>query len=720
MAVLRLAPAAALQRPPQVLLGFPESAVLQLGLEALGDQVRPGDQLAGLAVDHDGDDHDPIVGEVLAVTELHLAVAAISEAIHQDGAGADLAALGGAVPGELQDAADLRQQDPIGRDPGLRAQLAVEHHVAELAVDRHRELGPEQVQHLAQLVPPSVTGDVNAPIPGTVDDARAAPEQVVDGAGDGLFVAGDRGGGEQDHVALADPDLRMLGGGNAGQGCRGLALAAGDHQHPLVLRQLQHLVQRGHQPLWRVQVAEFLGDAGVLLHAAAGHRHLAAVLLGSLESHVDAADVGGEGGDHHHALGRLDGGVHLLQHHSLRRRAAVGLDADGVGEERQHPFIAEAAEAALVSRRPHHGRGVKLEIGRVQDGANRSVHSDGVGVRDGVGDVDELHRHRAKLDPLSRLHRTQIDGLVQACFQQLALDEAQRQGAAVDRDRRGVRDLRQHVGQAADVVLMAMSDDDGPQIPQPLADVADVGDDQVDPALLLLRELAAAVQQDQILSVLDGGHILADLSDPTERNHPEPVARPSRRKGCAARCFGMARTGRTSPLTTALRPIRPSITESSWGGGGVGGPWRLDALGSGVVAARPAGTLRNRRATTGAGGLPASALASVLVATTGASLEALRAALPRALWGSTSLTTSWLSGLASLTATCLTRFLALARSRLPGGRLSGPRPLAASRPAFRVRRPAPPAAASLAGSLPRLGFRVSACISLVGLPGLPG
>ena len=50
------------------------------------------------------------------------------------------------------------------------------------------------------------------------------------------------------------------------------------------------------------------------------------------------------------------------------------------------------------------------------------------------------------------------------CSLQLALDEAERQRRAVDRDRRPALELRHDVGQAADMVLVPVRDQDRPQI----------------------------------------------------------------------------------------------------------------------------------------------------------------------------------------------------------------------------------------------------------------
>ena len=179
--------------------------------------------------------------------------------------------------------------------------------------------------------------------------------------------------------------------------------------------------------------------------------------------------------------------------------------------------------------------------------------------------MDELDAQRSELNALARLRRPQVDQLVEPPLAQLCLDEAERQRRAVDRDRRPRLQLRQDVGQPADVVLVAVGDDDRPQVAQPLLDVADVGDDQVDSALLLLRELAAAVEQDQVALVLDGGHVLADLADPAERDHPQPAPRSP---GPARRFLPSARPAPV-PLTAWSTTVPAGSLPSSTLGAGI-------------------------------------------------------------------------------------------------------------------------------------------------------
>ena len=99
---------------------------------------------------------------------------------------------------------------------------------------------------------------------------------------------------------------------------------------------------------------------------------------------------------------------------------------------------------------------------------------------------------------------------------ELRADHADRQLAAVDHRR--LADLAQHVGQRADVVLVAVGEDDRLDVVGAVAQVGEVGQDEVDPEHLRGRELEPGVDDDDPAAVFDDGHVLADLAQPAERD----------------------------------------------------------------------------------------------------------------------------------------------------------------------------------------------------------
>ena len=103
---------------------------------------------------------------------------------------------------------------------------------------------------------------------------------------------------------------------------------------------------------------------------------------------------------------------------------------------------------------------------------------------------------------------------------QLRLDEGQRQPRA---DQRDVGAQAQQVRDGADVVLVAVGEDDGLDVVEPVLDVGEVGQDQVDAGLVVLGEEDAAVDDEQPAVDLEDGHVAADVPQAAERDDPQGV-----------------------------------------------------------------------------------------------------------------------------------------------------------------------------------------------------
>ncbi len=80
------------------------------------------------------------------------------------------------------------------------------------------------------------------------------------------------------------------------------------------------------------------------------------------------------------------------------------------------------------------------------------------------------------------------------------------------------REGRQHVRQAADVVLVGMGDEERLDLVPAFLEVRDVRDDEVDAEHLLVGEGEPAVDDDDRVAVLDDGQVLADLANATQRD----------------------------------------------------------------------------------------------------------------------------------------------------------------------------------------------------------
>ena len=153
----------------------------------------------------------------------------------------------------------------------------------------------------------------------------------------------------------------------------------------------------------------------------------------------------------------------------------------------------------------------------MDDRPDRRAQGDAHRVRDRVADPERHDVERPDVELVAGVERHERV-VVELVLLDLVAEEAAGQGAGVDRH---ARELREHVGQGADVVLVGVGDEERLDLGAVLLEVGDVGDDEVDAEHLLVREHESAVDDDDVVAVLEDVHVLADLPHPAERDDAE-------------------------------------------------------------------------------------------------------------------------------------------------------------------------------------------------------
>ena len=380
-------------------------------------------------------------------------------------------------------------------------------------VDGQEILGLGQGEHQLLLLLTGVAGDVDIVHP-LVDDLSAQQEQAVDDLGHALLVAGDGLGRDDDEVAGADPHLTVAAGSHAAQRAQRLTLTAGGHQHHLLRRILIDLVNADEGALRDVHIAQLLRHGRVVDHAAAAEGHLAAILHGEVDDLLDAVDVRRKGGDDDALVLRpgkeiADAGGYLL----LGGGKAGLLGVGRVAQQGQNALLAVIGQGGKVGGAAGQRGVIDLEVAGLDDGARRAVDGEGHGVRDGVVHMDRLHRKAAQFDLLLGGDLHELGLARKAEFLQLVADEAAGQAGTVD----GQVELLQQVGDAADVVLVAVGDEQTLDLILVLHHEGHVGDDHIDAEHIAVGENKAAVHDDHVTTALVDRHILAHLAEAAQR-----------------------------------------------------------------------------------------------------------------------------------------------------------------------------------------------------------
>ena len=127
--------------------------------------------------------------------------------------------------------------------------------------------------------------------------------------------------------------------------------------------------------------------------------------------------------------------------------------------------------------------------------------------------MDGLHGEAAQLELLAGGDLHELGLACQAELFQLIADEAAGQAGAVD----GQIELLQQVGDAADVVLMAVGDEQALDLILILHHKGEVGDDHIDAEHIVIREDEAAVHDDHIAAALIDRHVLAHFAEAAQR-----------------------------------------------------------------------------------------------------------------------------------------------------------------------------------------------------------
>ena len=173
-----------------------------------------------------------------------------------------------------------------------------------------------------------------------------------------------------------------------------------------------------------------------------------------------------------------------------------------------------------VGQPPVDGREVELEVAGVDDHAQRRAQGDAHRVGNRVPDAERRRAEAAQVDRLSGFEGQHRVGR-QLVFLELDAEQSLGQRRGIDGH---ARKVRQHVWQAADVVLVRMRNQEGLEHVLTLAQVGHVGHDEVDAEHLFVGEHQAAIDHDDLVVRFENGHVLADFAHAAEGQDAQRAA----------------------------------------------------------------------------------------------------------------------------------------------------------------------------------------------------
>ncbi len=342
-----------------------------------------------------------------------------------------------------------------------------------------------------------------------VNHVRLAAEQVVDHAVDGLLVAGDDARREHDRVAFFNLGVLVIVHGSARQGRHGLALRPADHHADFFRREVLHLAGIDHQAFGNFQVAEIFGNFRGVVHGAADERDFASVLMCQFHGQPDAMNGRRKAGNEQPPLGLRENFIKLPAHRALARRVSFALNVGRILKQRQDALFAVFGEGVQIEKMVVGGRGIDFEIAGMNDDAQWSVNRERNAIHQAVGHVNGVDGEDADLEAFAGAHLAQIGVIEQAVLVELVLHVSQSKLRSPDRN----IEFGKNPGQGADVVFVAVGEDDSAH-PLPVFDeVGNVGNNDVHAEQFSLGEHEAGVNHNNVVAPADGHAVHTELAE---------------------------------------------------------------------------------------------------------------------------------------------------------------------------------------------------------------
>jgi hypothetical protein len=151
----------------------------------------------------------------------------------------------------------------------------------------------------------------------------------------------------------------------------------------------------------------------------------------------------------------------------------------------------------------------------VQDDADGRVDCERHAVHQRVGDADGHDGERPQRKAFAGQHLDQVGVVEQAVLVQLAFDISEGELSAVD----GHVQLGEDPGQAADVVFVAVREDDRLDLRAILGEVGDVRYDDIDTEQFFFRKHQSGIDDNNVVLPAEGHAVHTELAEATQRNH---------------------------------------------------------------------------------------------------------------------------------------------------------------------------------------------------------
>gem|GEM_PF-6332979 len=235
---------------------------------------------------------------------------------------------------------------------------------------------------------------------------------------------------------------------------------------------------------------------------------------------LEAGGVGSEGGDQHPALLPLDHVVEAFADSELGPRGGLLEDVGRIADQSEHAGIADRAQLGLGRGIAQLGGVVELPVAGVEDAAIGRVDEERVALGDRMGERHVAEAERPEPEVAAEIDRVENDVLEQPLLLELARDQPGGERRRVERHAQIVAEI----GDCADMVLMAVGEDDAEQVGAALLDEGEVGQDQLHARIERVGEGQAEIDHHPLALAAVEIDVHADLARAAEREEEEFLA----------------------------------------------------------------------------------------------------------------------------------------------------------------------------------------------------
>ncbi len=160
---------------------------------------------------------------------------------------------------------------------------------------------------------------------------------------------------------------------------------------------------------------------------------------------------------------------------------------------------------------------VDFKVAGVDDDAHRSGDGEGNAVDGAVSDVKEFDLKWAESDGLPGLDFVEFGLFDEGVLNELFFDQGESEAGAIDWN----VEIAKYVRNRADVIFVGVGEDDGANFGAVLLEVGDVGDDDVNAEEFGFGEHEAGVDDDDVITEVEGHHVHAEFAKAAEGDGKE-------------------------------------------------------------------------------------------------------------------------------------------------------------------------------------------------------